>query len=146
MLKDVRIPLAPIIPHIKNYLVRSETTPSQFDRELGVPDDTVSVLLRQRNKTIEFNLADKIICAMGGGLHTWRSDPELHRIYQTVDFSQAREYDEATQFPCGHPRNASNQYRQKRRSTKDGRVLEWLTCRVCHLRRKSERLALLDAA
>lgn len=49
--------------------------------------DLILRLNRGEKAWIEFDNADRIVCAIGGGLYGWLGHDELREIYETFDFS-----------------------------------------------------------
>jgi hypothetical protein len=99
-LKPGRIPVEPIAPILRKYLAEFEMrriaannsypgpAPSPLvvlADEMGVSYDSLYDILRSRKRSIDFNMADLMLCKMGL-VHLWRS-PALRDIYEGVDLT-----------------------------------------------------------
>ena len=152
---DVRIPLAPLIPHLKAYIEqqypwwkhgRGNTPHTVAPSGAKIMAERVGceeTLIRKMiggspAETIEFNLADRILCEMHATL-LWYTDPALHEVYMSADLSDTPEFvidpSLGPEYPCGHPRTPENS-RLVNKSVK-----ETLCCRECRRQYDSDRRA-----
>lgn len=89
-----RIPAERLLPHIERYLAEYETqegygvqrmepkTCLAFHARMKV--DTLSKILNRRTKTLDFNMADRLLCAMNRPQLWWE---DLADLYYSVDLS-----------------------------------------------------------
>lgn len=129
---DARIPFAPVYALMSDYMLAYDLSADEFARQADVSKHWMDGACRsnRRPKTVAFNLADKLLCAMN--LTTaWHSDPELAEIYQTVDLTdkapEVWDVGEARgPYSCGHERTVENSIR---RSVNGGAA--FFRCRLC---------------
>lgn len=156
-----RIPIKPLIPYIRDYLAKYETgsmaryqagmstSPITFlSSRSGISRDGLYKMVEGKTETIDFDIADKIICESVGPM-IWQTDPDLREIYYEADLSDSG-------IPVGHVvckrRNCENTFprpkgqgSRKKFCTPTCKNLEWgykhglhknreKTCRNDHVR------------
>lgn len=78
-----RIPAAPFEPLIRCYLTSQpdeNTAISALSERACVHYDTIHALLNLDQESVSFDIADKLLVAMGM-VQLWRCDPELREVY-----------------------------------------------------------------
>lgn len=129
-----KVPAEPIHQALQAYLETHEETQPEFAERSGVALSTIFNLVgtKTRRQTIEFCIADAILCAIGKPM-LWYS-PELHDAYFAVDLERAPTLDVLRRLRIskdspvcvnGHDRTPENtRYKNTSRGRKP-------LCRIC---------------
>jgi hypothetical protein len=155
--RGARIPAVLLRPVVQNYLDKYQTAETEkignwtstmspiviLADEANMPERSLRYLLAGTFETIDFDRADRLLCAMGLGVLGWLEDPELRHAYYAANLSV---YDEAQppsaarpgeHFVCGCERSEEN---SKPTKTENGR--RYYACRRHY--NENKRLARLN--
>lgn len=139
-----RIPTKLVVPIIKDYLAEQEFTQNRgqlppaaaLAEKAGVKSDTLSWrILNGRMKTLSFDTADRLLCAMGL-FHLWWEWP-LIVFYYAVDLSEKEETEYVKPARC-RTHGILGRQDVYRRGTEDDGTPRW-ACRVCQSARKRKQ-------
>jgi hypothetical protein len=94
-----RVPVEPLIPLIQDYMEHRDMDMTDVALLAGLRRDSLFKMM-SRTKTVEFDVADRLLCAMGRP-HYWYEHPGLSRVYREIDLRTTEERNTRTCEVCG---------------------------------------------
>lgn len=126
-----RIPTAPLIPLLREQIASNGLSHPILAAKVGIETDTLQKLLAGRSKTIDFNVADRLLCAVGAP-HLWLGP--LEDIYMAADISDPEPVSPDWLCTRGHGRGVGVRWGKR------------VVCRVCSVEKRRRYRAAEKAA